>query len=420
MRRILAALLALCLLAPGALSEGYAFRYTGGAAAVDESGAVLVAPGLYDDLRALYADDGTLKGYAAGVESGGAYRYKILSPAGSALTDFLYASVEAAGDSFLCQADGTYLIVSSSGVPGTDAYTAIAYAGDGAFLTLLGNVNDEIADPLFLLAANGIKWQPGIYTLYGLGTFSDDLMPLCDGGSVLFGYVGRDGTWKIPAQYEYAGDFEDGYAVVSTRAGYGVIDSAGTAVVEADCDFIDRDGGRILALKDGSFTLYEIGADGLSVAFARDTDGASPRLSGESVVLYASDGVFVLDDAGQALFSASPTASVSEAGGLYVVRDGDWDDASAYLADAQGVQISAKYNTIRLLEGEGASALFACGLMAEDSYDMKFGIMGGDGGIVTDFIYDELARVGPNLFCAVSGDGAVLIDGTGARVTVLD
>lgn len=419
MRRFMAVLLALCLLAPVALSESYAFDYTGGAAAVDESGAVLIAPGLYGDIRALYADDGTLKGYAAGVESDGAYRYKILSPAGSALTDFLYASVEAAGDSFLCQEGGAYLIVSSSGVPGTDTYTAITYAGEGAFLTLAGNVNDEIADPLSLLAANGIKWQLGIYTLYGLGAFTDDLMPLCDGGSVLFGYVGRDGTWKIPAQYEYAGNFEDGYAVVSTRAGYGVIDSTGTAVVEADCDFIDRSDGRILALKDGSFTLYEIGADGLAMAFARDADGASPRLSGKNIVLYASDGVSVLDGAGQILFSASPTASISEAGGLYVVRDGDWDDASAYLADAHGVPVSAKYNTIRLLEGEGASALFACGVMAEGSYDMKFGILRGDGSIVTDFLYDELARVGPNLFCAVSADDAVLIDGTGARVTAL-
>ena len=420
MRRIMAALLALLLLSPVALSESYAFVYTGGAAAVDESGVLLVPPGLYDDIRVLYADDGTLKGYAAGITSGGGYLYKILSPAGGALTDFLYASVEAAGDSFICQESGAYRIVSSSGVPGADAYTAIAYAGEGAFLTLSNNVNDEIADPLTLLAANGIKWQLGIYALYGLGTFSDDLMPLCAGGSVLFGYIGRDGTWKIPAQYEYAGDFEDGYAVVSTRAGFGVIDSAGAYAVEADCDFIDRNGGRILALVGGVYTLYKIGADGLTQAFAGDTDGASPRLSGESVVLYASGGVSVLDDAGDVLFTASPTASVSAAGGLYVVRDGDWDDASTCLVDSSGVQISAKYNTIRFLEGEGASALFAYGVMAEDSYDMKFGLLRGDGTIVADLLYDELAQIGPNLFCAVSANGAALIDGTGNLITPLD
>ncbi len=420
MRRIIAVLLSLILLGSTARAEGYAFRFEGGAAVVDENGTTIIAPGIYEDLYALYADDGTVAGYAAGTQVGGALRYAILSPEGEERTDFSYTSVAWAGASFICGADGSYRIVSGAGAESADAYAAIAYAGDGAFLTLSGNVNDDIADPLALLAENGIKWQMGIYVLYGLGMFSEDLMPVCDGGSVRFGYIGRDGAWKIPAQYEYAGDFKDGYAVVSTQTGYGVIDATGAVAVNPDFDFIEREGNRILAVKGGALALYEVGADGLSKAFETDVADASPRLSGASVVLYGSEGVTVLGADGAARFVASPTASVSEAGGLYVVRDGDWAAASAYLANGSGVPVSAKYNTIRLLEGEGENALFAYGVMAADSYDIMFGMMRGDGEIVTEAKFDEFVRVGPGLFCATEAGDASLIDGSGGRISGIE
>lgn len=419
MRRIIAALLALFFIAPGASAEVCAFRLSGGAAAVDAGGNLLIPPGMYDSIYTLYEEDGAFAGYAAGIGVGSALRYAIISPAGERLTEFLYQSVEPAGGAFICGDGRGYRIVSSKGVEGPESYAAAAYAGEGAFLTLSGNIYDEIADPLTLLAENGLRWQPGIYTLYGLGRFSQDLMPICDGGRVLFGYIGRDGAWKIPAQYEYAGDFAGGYAAVSTRAGYGLIDLSGAAAIEPAYDYLAREGNLVLTMKGEALALYEIRPEGLSLLFEREISGASPRLSGTSVVLYADDGVQVLNSRGEPLFSAFPSASVSATGDLFVVRDGSWAEASAFLADAHGVPLSTKFNSVRHLEGTGDSALFAYGVMAGDSYDMAFGLMRGSGEIISEAVYDELARVGPGLFCAANAEGAKLIDQNGDLITKL-
>ncbi len=416
MRRAIAALFALFFLVSAAFAESYAFRFAGGATVVDENGTVIIAPGAYERVQVLTRDDGSVSGYAVAKDVDGTSRYAILLPDGKRITDFRYESIEAAGDSFLCGIGGAYRIVSEAGNEGTDSYSAIAYAGNGAYLTLSGNIYDEIADPLTLLDANGLKWQLGISALYGLGSFSDDLMPLCDGESVLFGYIGRNGMWQIPAQYEYAADFGDGYALVSTRAGYGVIDSSGEAVVDASQDFAERDGNSIMTLKSGTVALYEVESGVLSLLFESEIGDASPHLSGSSVILYADDGVTALGATGQTLFSASPTASINEAGGRYVVRDGEWTAESTYLTDADGIPLTAKYNTIRLLDGEGESAVYAYGIMADKTGDMMFGMLRGDGSIVSEPKYIELARVAPGLFCAVTLDGAQLIDRAGNTI----
>lgn len=419
MRRCIGAALAFVFLLSSAFAENYAFCFSDGAAVVDENGTQFIATNIYERICALHAQDGAIVGYAAGATTDSAMRYALVSPAGERLTDFLYTSIAVAGESFICGTGNAYLILSSSGIAGNDEYSAIAYAGDGAFLTLSGNINDEIADPLMLLAADGTQWQPDISLLYGLGTFSESLMPACDGGRVLFGYIGTDGTWQIAPEYEYAGDFSGGYAIVSTDAGYGILDATGTVSIAANCDFIERSNDHFLVQKDGAFALYEVGANSLSKAFEQNADAASPRLSGNNVIVYADDQVCVLDKAGKARFTLPSTATVNEVGGLFVVRNGDWAARSAYLADADGKQLSEKHNTIRLLEGTGSRALFAYGVMANDSYDMKFGLLRGDGTIVTDPLYDELASVGPGLFCAVATDGVTLINGVGNVISVL-
>ena len=86
-KRLLAALLAALLLFSTASAASIAANFLDTAALIDESGAEIVAPGVYDFIFAL-DEAGTL--FSAGSGESGAYRYALLDGAGRRLTEQVY------------------------------------------------------------------------------------------------------------------------------------------------------------------------------------------------------------------------------------------------------------------------------------------------------------------------------------------
>ena len=82
-------------------------------------------------------------------------------------------------------------------------YASLDYGGDGP---LPCGTPVEVADePLYPMSKDG-KW----------------------------GYVTRDGDWKIPPQWERAGDFHEGRAIVGGRNAWGIIDRDGKDIIEQE------------------------------------------------------------------------------------------------------------------------------------------------------------------------------------------
>src|SRR5688500_17725301 len=54
---------------------------------------------------------------------------------------------------------------------------------------------------------------------------------------VTYGFVDETGNWVIEPQFDFAGDFVEGLAVVGNDGQYGYIDPGGTLVVQPQYDF---------------------------------------------------------------------------------------------------------------------------------------------------------------------------------------
>ena len=317
---------------------------------------VLIASGQYEQIQTLRDEQGSVSGYAAGIAEEGITKYAILSARGIQMTPFLYTSVRAAGDDFICSTGSKYRIVLSIGVESRGEYSSVAYAGGGVFFTLTGNVNDDIADSLSIIGQGGAVRSSGISVMYGLSAFSDGLMPLCEGGSMRFGLRQQGRNLDDLPDLRIRG--------ATSRAdtprfrpfyGFGMIDRSGVAQVDIVYDFFERGDGIAIGDADGVMTVFSIGKDGIEKSFE--------YLLERRFAAYQRAKRGDLRDGRRACGGrrrrgngsrSLPTASVSEAGGLYVVRDGGLGRRKARTSQTRtGKTISSGYNTIRILDGTG-------------------------------------------------------------------
>ncbi|MCB0167425.1 MAG: WG repeat-containing protein [Anaerolineae bacterium] len=69
-----------------------------------------------------------------------------------------------------------------------------------------------------------------------------------------YGYVDTTGEWAIEPEFDFAGDFVDGLAVVAQDGKYGYIDPTGAVVIEPAYDFAeDFSNGLAVVVVDGAF-----------------------------------------------------------------------------------------------------------------------------------------------------------------------
>lgn len=90
-----------------------------------------------------------------------------------------------------------------------------------------------------------------------VGRFSSQLALARSGN--LYGYINSAGTLIIPAVYEYASDFKNGYAIIKKDQRYGVIDTTNQQVIEpiySHLSFADANG-HFYASKDGLYGVID-------------------------------------------------------------------------------------------------------------------------------------------------------------------
>lgn len=412
MRRIIAIVLIILAFFTAASAEEYAINLQKGCAVIDRQGNKVLDTANFDMIFTLKNENGVTAGFAAGIfGDNDSVLYALVSPDGDVLTEHIYNYIEAAGNGFIaCIRDDWYCLTSRGRVVG-ETYSAIEYAGNGVAFAVKGNPYDVISDELIMLYADGGEAYTGINVQYGLGVYSEGLMCIVDGDTLLSGYANASGAWAIEPVYEYAGAFEHGRAIVVGKRGYGLIDAGGGVIVDAEYDFLTYENDMVCAVKDD--TMFIMDAYG-GLVYKTALEGASASFTGGYAIITSAEEARVLDSAGAQIFTCDESSSVELAGNHFIVRTGGWDAPKVRLVSLSGNDISQTYDALAHLED---------GMFAYGAYDaegnMSYGLLSAADGALTGCVYSSIAFIDTGLYAAVHEDGFSLLNALGEEIPVL-
>ncbi len=218
---------------------------------VDDSGNLL--DDVYETLFELTHD--SYKGpqfYSAGtIGESGTLLHALINSDGKRITDFIY-------EGFDLLSNGQILFIQDglSGIMNSDStilipaqYTQLVENEDGGYLALRTDPFDETPDGVYLVSADGKETATGAKIMYSLGTFSNGLCMAMSADNNLTGFLNNSGTWAIEPQYQYAGNFVDGYTFAAIESGTGAIDVNGNWVLTPKYKAVE------LAKPEGSVVL---------------------------------------------------------------------------------------------------------------------------------------------------------------------
>lgn len=208
----------------------------------------------------LVPDDSDASGYAR--------RFALIAMDGSWATDFLYTEVYATE-------------LGCIGVYDPDKNLAVCYGADGSVVfdtanwSRLGELAPGSAASLAsggsaIMSINYSNGQKGFIDKNGtilnraadLPSFFDDARGFSEGFAAVcsygkWGYLALDGSIAVERQYEYAGDFMNGIAVVKQNGVYKAINTSGQTVKEfASGDEADNMNGYLAVTASGGGTKY--------------------------------------------------------------------------------------------------------------------------------------------------------------------
>ena len=424
-KRLLAALLAALLLFSTASAASIAANFLDTAALIDESGAEIVAPGVYDFIFAL-DEAGTL--FSAGSGESGAYRYALLDGAGRRLTEQVYDMLTFADGVVLYSQGGLYGAMTTAGEALTEAaYTQLVSNGEGGFLALTTDCYDDISDGLYRIDEAGAVSATGVQTLGELSWFSDGLMPLLSAENNLYGYVDAAGQWAIRPQFTYAGPFLQGRALASLTTGYGLIDATGNWVLTPKYpDITFEDAKLALAVEgDGSATgfdpatcLERFHIEGGEGSYYAAYDGVVQSADGEKTRLYDYAGRLVYEGGAQASYARGEN-------GQFILTDGPWGAECCRIVRADGTLVEGAWQSLFplfTLEGTGYYGFMAFEVtpvyveeLGEEQYDwdpddVLYGVVDENGETVLEARYETLSVAGESRLLVREGDAQGLID----------
>ena len=331
MRRLLALLFCALLLCAPAGAETFAVNAGENALLVTDAGKALTAWGEYAAAsrvsppecppeRALFIAAPVLSALPEGMEEGDLARYRLLNARGEALGDELYSSARhlpEAGVVVVWQGEWT-------GVIGEDGEKILPCAcggvlpdGEGGFLVTPREYFNCDADgyaisarlwridPDGAAADTGLTVQPQFSA-----EFADGLAPLCVSTAEgwRYGYANARGELAIPAAFDYAEDFRDGYAAARTLSGgMGLLRPDGSWALEpvySELGYLWGDGAAFYALREGSVELID--RETLRVRAAFDVSHAdyayAYELDGAAIVIVAGGEMLAVDMEGNVLF----------------------------------------------------------------------------------------------------------------------
>ena len=329
---------------------------------VAPDGTELVPQGQYSNIMPL--GDGApcdFAAYGIGDQSGAV---KLLDPMGKPLSDFSYESLGAIGDKICFEQDGFYGVMDrDQRVVVPCQYTSIVANGEGGYLALTTNPNDERPDGVYYIDSAGSETATGIRVLYGLTEFSNGLMPVLSAESSRTGYLNPRGELAISAQFSYAGPFTGAFADASIDSGTGLIDTSGNWLITPKYEALSLagsgavavaqvDGTRIALIDTKTFqTIKEF--TGRDIYFYAAPD--SPLIT-----LYLDGAMKLVNLAGNEVISSSAPDSTALCDGARVIlREGPWGEKNATLCDLTGKKLAGPYQDIWRVGADGGTPYYA-------------------------------------------------------------
>ncbi len=221
-RRILALAACLACMCVSAFAETFVSgnEALGYLIADGETREILVAPGEYE---AIFPAAGRF--FAAKTQEG----WLLLDKSGMPAREEIWQEIQVQGGCLLLKKDGFFGIYNENlSAIYEHNYTQVISNGEGGFLALKTEPNDDRGDGVYFLDGSGGETATGTVVVYGLNPFSCALSAAVASGGKKMGYLGPDGKWAVSAQYGYGGMFARyGLAVASADSGAGVIDEQG-------------------------------------------------------------------------------------------------------------------------------------------------------------------------------------------------
>ena len=343
--------------------------------------------------------------------------YALCDAAGAPLNDDAYEMLEAWGDAVLVRQDGLCGAMDLAGhVIVEPEWSQLTYAGEGMFLALDGDPYDDQPDELIRVTADGAREPTGSFTARGLSPFHDGRMAfmLSDGQ---YGYVDALGRQVVPPQWRYAGDFQDGAAIVSDGSGMGLIDVEGRVIVTPDYSWMAR-GDNLIAARtdDGRLDVYS--ADGRAKLFTAELPCDAAEVCGEYVVLRNADAARLYDRGGACLCAASKSALIYPGlEGQVIVAEGEWGEASQYIINPDGSAASEGYQRLLpLTGGRYAFMTMTSNDLGWDYDSVRWGLLSAQGAVLLPAEYHEIRPCGEDRLLLMTGEKVIFTDIDGERI----
>ena len=417
----LALLAALWLCAAGAAAEEVLCVSTETCAALlDLGGGEIVPPGAYSDIYEVVENER----YALGAEADGRMRYALADSSGTLLTGAEYDLLAADGDVILFRQGGLYGAMDMDGnLLLTAAYTQLVSAGDGAFLALTTDPNDDTPDEI-LRIAGGEAVSTGIRTASGLEPLCDGLMPFREPDTELYGYVDSQGAVAIEAQFSYAGAFEDGVAHAAAEGLSGAINREGDWLIRPEYDFLEWGDGIIVGLQ-GRETCVVYAAENGVERFRVEGANLSAAVAGACAIVMDDEALYAYSADGTLILQTSRTATLSPGdGGQLILSDGDWGTACVAIVEPDGTVLDRRdqhllalsddrYAFITMRVASYSSDALGTIRYSVDYDSLRYGLMDTAGREILPAEYLEIRSAGTDRYLTIAEDGLRLTDEEG-------
>ena len=464
MRRLWALLLCALLLCAPAGAETFAVNAGENALLVTDAGEALTAWGEYATAarvsppdcppeRTLFAAAPVLWELPEGVEAGDLAPCRLLNARGEALNDELYSSIDhRSGEGVVLVWQGQWAgALEESGAEKLPcAYGGVLPNGDGGFLVTPREYFNCDADgyaisaPLWRIDANGAAEDTGLTVQPQFSAeFADGLAPLCVSTAEgwRYGYVNARGELAIPAAFDYAEDFRDGYAAARTLSGgMGLLRPDGSWALEpvySELGYLWGDGAAFYALREGSVDLID--RETLAVRAAFDVSHAdyayAYELDGAAIVVVADGEMLAVDMEGNVLFrgdAAEATVSLNftareGAPDRLVFTRGAWPEQEAFLTDLRLRRVAGPYCSIEsgLWWKDGEGRFLVCDYeLSEQTYNGEtytfpvassfvYGVVDENGGEMLPVAYNAIQYLSTERYWARRGETWRMIDEAG-------
>lgn len=409
------AILLCLLLVAGNAFASIAVRTDGGTALVDLDGGEIVPFGIYDDIVPLGNDL-----FAAALQGKSA----LMNAEGALLTDHAYDHILHRDGLLMAGTDGKWRLLAENGRAKTGLdYGLIIPNGFGGAWAMHGTNDVFSADELFLLDEEGREEDAGMMVRRMGEQSGNGLLAVMQMDADTFVYVNTDGEIAFDADYETAGSFVNGAAIVSDGGYFGAINTEGEWILPPEYTFADvHEDGMVLAVNaDGAILC---GIDG-NIRWRISGENLSAAFAGENVLVYNGEDLFVYTLDG-VIRNELPSDAAVYAGleGRLIISEGAWGEHCVYLDGTPD-----KYQNIYPLGRAKGEAVYAFmevravrymnNLLGEaqlsaDMNTARYGIMDQNGEILLPARYLQLEYLCDNRFLVRTENQWRMIDINGS------